>query len=221
MPSLLYRLNKEKEKVDFEIIVADAGSNDKTVEIAKLYNCNVIKGGLPAVGRNNGAAVAKGDLLLFLDADLEIPKNFLAKTLNEFNEKKYDIASFGLRCKKNNFLLNRVTLNIFYNYPQKILRKLFPMGAMGILVKKDLFYKIGGFDPDIKLAEDICFTKYCAKIARFGIIKSVKLYMPLRRFQQDGYLKTFIKYLGCALYIFFKGPPKKDIFKYNFDHYKD
>ena len=45
---------------DYEVVVADAGSEDDTIEIAKNWGCKVVKGGLPAVGRNRGAEVAQG-----------------------------------------------------------------------------------------------------------------------------------------------------------------
>ncbi|MBI2647452.1 glycosyltransferase [Candidatus Woesearchaeota archaeon] len=74
LPKLLECIKKQTYK-DYEIIVADANSKDKTREVAKKYNCRIVKGGVPAVGRNNGAKVAKGDILLFLDADVTIQKD--------------------------------------------------------------------------------------------------------------------------------------------------
>ena len=56
LPVLLDSI-KEQDFDDYEIIVADANSTDKTVEIAKDYGCIVVEGGLPAVGRNNGAKI--------------------------------------------------------------------------------------------------------------------------------------------------------------------
>ena len=55
---------------DYEIIIADAGSQDRTREIARDADCRVVDGGLPAVGRNRGAESAQGEYLLFLDADV-------------------------------------------------------------------------------------------------------------------------------------------------------
>lgn len=106
---------------DYEIIIADAGSTDGTVELAKDYGCIITKGGLPAKGRNCGAEIAKGDILLFLDADLDIrPKDFVSQAVKRFNEKKLDIASFPIYPQKNNFYMNPFTLSFFYNIPQFI-----------------------------------------------------------------------------------------------------
>jgi len=68
LPFLLSSI-KEQNFKDYEIILSDAGSEDRTIEIAKSYGCRVVKGGLPAKGRNQGARAAAGDLLLFLDSD--------------------------------------------------------------------------------------------------------------------------------------------------------
>lgn len=64
LPKLLESI-KMQSYDDYEIIVADANSNDRTREIAEEYGCIVVEGGLPAVGRNNGAKVAKGEIILF------------------------------------------------------------------------------------------------------------------------------------------------------------
>ena len=53
---------KSQSFSDYEIIVADANSKDNTREIAISYGCKVVNGGLPAIGRNNGAKVAEGRL---------------------------------------------------------------------------------------------------------------------------------------------------------------
>lgn len=203
----------------YEVIVADAGSTDKTVEIARNNNCIITKGGLPARGRNNGAKVARGNILLFLDADLKFsPKNFLKLTVDYFIKNDLSVASFPVVPQKNNILMNPLTLNLFYNIPQKALKKIFPMGAMGIMVKKDVFEKIKGFDESITLGEDHYFVQQAGKLGKFDVIKEVKIYMPLRRFERDGYLKTILKYLLCAFNMGIRRKPERKI-RYDFGHY--
>ena len=216
LPRLLESIKKEAIN-NCEIIVADAGSTDKTRTIARAAGCRVVKGGLPAIGRNNGAKAAKGDMILFLDADIETSPNFLMKALFEFDRKKLGIASFPIFPQRKNILLNKATMNFFYNYPQRMLKKIFPMGAMGIMVKKYLFDKVGGFDPEIKLAEDIYFVQKVSEIEKFGVIKSAPLYMPLRRFEKDGYFSTASKFLLCSLYMVAIGPVKKDTFFFRYE----
>ena len=84
LPVLLDSI-KEQNFDDYEVLVADANSKDRTREIAEEYGCIVVDGGLPAVGRNNGAKVAKGDILLFLDSDLKLNDVYLLFVIYEFN----------------------------------------------------------------------------------------------------------------------------------------
>jgi len=204
---------------DYEIIIADAGSKDKTIEIARQFNCIITKGGLPARGRNAGAKVARGDILFFMDADLKFsPKNFVKKAYDYFKKNDLTIASFPILPIRNNIYLNLVTMNLFYNYPQIALKKVFPMGAMGIMVKKDVFGKVGGFDESITLAEDHYFVGQACKYGKFDIIREVTVYMPLRRFEKDGYFRTGFKYLKCGLKMGLLGKPERKV-RYDFGHY--
>ena len=72
LPRLLHSIKMQEFK-DYEIIVSDAQSTDKTRAIAKSFGCKIVEGGLPSVGRNNGAKVANAPLILFLDADVVAP----------------------------------------------------------------------------------------------------------------------------------------------------
>jgi len=216
LPLLLVSI-KNQGFEDYEIILADAESKDKTIEIAKKYGAKVILGGLPAKGRNEGAKIAKGDILFFLDADAVLPDNFFKKALPEFGNRKLEIASFCLIPLP----INRVSLflyNILYNWPIAALEKILPHAATGILVKKNLFEKLGGFDEDVKLAEDMYLARRAKKIAKFGIIRSVKIYASDRRVKEDGWLKIGLKFFLCELYMIFIGPVRSDIFKYKFGH---
>lgn len=202
---------------DYEIIVADAGSKDRTVEIAKNYNCIIIKGGSPAKGRNEGAKAAKGELLLFLDADVVLPERFFEKALGEFKKRKINIAGFCLLPYKKNKFFHFLFI-FFYNWPIIILEKILPH-AVQILVEKNLFEKLNGYDESIKLAEDHDLARRAKKIAKFGIIKSTKVFISDRRFREDGWFAIAFRYLLCELHMIFLGPVRSDIFKYKFDHY--
>jgi len=217
LPLLLDSIKKQGFS-DYEIIVADAGSKDKTVEIAKKYNCRVIKGGLPAEGRNNGAKVAKGDLLFFLDADAVLPNNFLRQSLKEFQTKKLDFAAFGLLPYKGTRLDN-IAFNLFYNRYIFALEKILPHASQGVLVKKPLFFELKGYDESIKLAEDHDLARRAKKKARYGILKTNKIFISDRRFKKEGRLNVGIKYLLCELHMILKGPVRSNIFKYRLDHY--
>lgn len=217
LPLLLESIKKQDFK-DYEIIIADAGSKDRTLEVAKKYSCKVVSGGLPAKGRNEGAKIAKGNIFLFLDADVILPDKIFGKVLKEFRKRKLKIATFFLLPSEKN-KLSSFFFTFFYNLPIFFFEKILPHAAMGILIKAKLFKKLKGFDQDIKLAEDHDLARRAGKLGKYGILKSDKLYVSDRRFKKEGWLKIYSKYLFCEGHMILIGPVKSDIFKYKFNHY--
>lgn len=216
--SLLLESIKKQKIEDLEIIVADAGSQDRTLEIARNFGCKITKGGLPAQGRNEGVKFAKGDLLLFLDADTSLPENSLKTLLKEFRVRNLDVASCGLKPFGKSKILN-LLYHLFYNLPILLLEKISPHGAGLILIKKKLHLEIGGFDEEIKIAEDHSYVRKAAKKGKFGILRSKKIFYSQRRFQEEGWVKTYLKYLFIEIYMWLFGDVKSDIFSYPFDHH--
>ena len=216
LPLLLDSIKKQDFK-NYEIIVADANSEDKTAEIAKRYGCKVVKGGLPAKGRNKGAKIAKGDLFLFLDADMILPSNFLTDILKKFYNKRLDIATFPLLFSGNNI---DSFVSKLYNFWAKATQKVLPHAFGGtLLVKKNVHEFLKGFDEEIKLAEDHIYARKAKKIARFAYLKTKPVLTSNRRFEKDGRFKTYFRYFLAEFYTVSLGPIKSDIFKYKFNHY--
>lgn len=222
LPSLLESIQKNLTTRPglVEIIVADAGSKDKTIEIAKEYDCKIVKGGTPAKGRNKGAKTAEGDLFLFLDADVILPEKFFERALKEFKERNLDVATFCLQPQTKR-KTKKFLFDVFYNLPILISEKILSHASQAILVKKDIFQKLGRFDEEIKFAEDHSFVRKAKKIGNFGILRSVKVLSSLRRFEKDGWVKTYLKYILAEIYMIFFGDIKRDIFKYKFGHFKE
>jgi len=219
--NFLSRLLESIERQDFperEIIIADAGSKDKTVAIAESYKVTVVPGGLPAKGRNEGARFSKGEMFLFLDADVVLPDDFLNRVLKEFKERNLDVASFCLDSQSGK-KSEKFLYNFFYNWPIIIFEKILSHGSQAVLVKKEFFEKIKGFDESIKFAEDHNFVRRIKKIGKFGVIRSAKILSSPRRFEKDGWLLTYFRYIIAEIYMIFIGDIKKDIFKYEFGHY--
>lgn len=213
LPKLLECIKKQAYK-DYEIIVADANSRDKTRQIAKKYGCMIAKGGSPPVGRNNGAKKAKGDILLFLDADAQFNEDFLKNAVNEFKERKLDVAGCYVHPLSNN-IIDKIFFGIF-NLWISATQFFYPNASgSGIFCKKRLHRRVNGFDEKIRLSEDMDYAKRCGKYGRFGIIKSAKSYVATRRFEKEGRLKVGFKLFLSAIYRIFFGEIKSDIFKYN------
>ena len=217
LPLLLESLKKQDFK-DYEIIVVDNNSDDRTVKIAKIYGCKVVPGGLPPRARNEGAKVAQGELFLFLDADVILFDNSLEKFLEEFKERNLDVATCFIKSQNKNFI-SKIYYNFIYNIGISLLEKIRPSAMNFMLIKRNLHEKINGFDEEIKFGEDIDYLTRASKVGEFAILRSAKILASTRRFEKEGWLRTGLKYV-FAHFIFLFGPIKSDILKYKFGHYK-
>jgi len=139
-------LNQDFPRKDYEIIVSDGNSSDKTVEIARKYADKVVVSKKKGIwyGRNFGAKFAKGKYLVFIDADTMIKKDYL-KTVHNYLETGiagitagFELSGRGARIKFLEHLANiywamaSVALNCTLN-------------GINLGVPKDIFDKAGGF----------------------------------------------------------------------------
>ena len=219
LPRLLGSIRRQSFS-DFEIIVADAYSEDGTASLARRENCKVVfsTGKLPAREKNKGAEVTQGELLLFVDADAILPEDFFKNAVEEFSHRNLDVASFYLKSKNK---IHNFVFIFLYNFPAKITQKILPQAMNAILIKKSLHQKIGGFDEEIRLGEELDYLRRGNKFGKFGILNSCKVLISSRRFRKDGWFKSWFKYLLCQVHMIFLGPVRSDVFKYRFNHYKE
>jgi glycosyltransferase involved in cell wall biosynthesis len=219
LSALLTSIRKQSFK-DYELIVADNGSIDDTIEIAYNFGATVVAGGMPGKGRNCGASVASGEYILFLDADVELPcATFLADVLVEFNARKLGAATVEL--VPNSFKTIDINLHKVYNVFLRAAAYVWPCAPGSfILVKREIHNIIGGFDEDIKLGEDVDYAHRASKVGKFRVLKSGKLNVSVRRLDRDGRLNIVAKYMLSGLYILLIGKIKTNLFKYTFGHKK-
>jgi glycosyltransferase involved in cell wall biosynthesis len=133
---------------DFEVIVVDGNSTDKTREIVKKRGGKVIIERRPHIGlaRNTGAKAAKGEILFFTDADSK-PSKDLFKTYYEYFKEKGAVAATGPLSP-----LEKTTdfLEFGYKFATITLVKLTfglgkpSMAGSNFAVRKSAFFKCGG-----------------------------------------------------------------------------
>lgn len=90
---------KKQDYKNFEVIIVDDHSEDKTIEVAKGFESQlplkIVQKEVRGISksRNYGASLAKGEIILFLDADVVLPdNNFINKNLELFVRQKLSIA---------------------------------------------------------------------------------------------------------------------------------
>lgn len=211
---------------DFEVVIVDAGSKDKTkkksYEFKKFFkNFKFIvekKKGISRA-RNIGAKASKGDILLFLDSDGFVDKDFLEKALKQIKERKLNTTGCYVRPITKN-----ISIKIYftlYNSWAWLAQYFYPhMAGFCIFSDRETFFKLNGFDEKIILAEDMDFVNRSKKIGKFRVLKGLRINTSMRRFEEEGILKMGAKYLLILFYRLFVGEIKTDIFHYKMGYHR-
>jgi glycosyltransferase involved in cell wall biosynthesis len=214
LPGLLEALAAQTQR-PHEGIVADASSTDGTPEMARRAGCRVVRGGLPAAGRNAGAAVAEGELLLFLDADVRPAPDFLELARAEFSLCGCVVATCPIEPLEPG-ALNALLAHIANLYLE-IMRPISPHAPGScILCLRSVHEAIGGFDESLRLAEDHDYVRRAAEHGRFCVLGSVAIPTSLRRVETEGLVSLALKYLYAELHALAGVPMRELPFDYEF-----
>jgi glycosyltransferase involved in cell wall biosynthesis len=208
---------KDQSCQDFEIIVSDSRSDDNTQEIAKKYGAKLVLSDRlgPAVGRNRGARIAKGEILLFLDADT-IPSRAALEGIDKIMKERKDVV--GGTCTFYPFEGGLVDWLIFAlaNAAARVMIKSgVPQdpGNCGFYRRK-VFEKIGGIREDLKLNETHDLALRTRPYGNFVYIRA-PAFTSVRRYRKAGYLETIRIYINATISYFHKKqvPSEKFVFE--------
>jgi glycosyltransferase involved in cell wall biosynthesis len=220
LPKLLKDLDKQQFD-SFEVLVVDGNSQDKTIvkaqQFLKKLNLSLYQNKSKGVSqqRNFGASRAKGQYLVFFDADVRLPKNFLSLLKKQIDKNGGYL--FTTRLDVNTKSQTQLALTELSNFILEILNTLGKPFAPGfnITIEKELFNKLNGFDVTLKLAEDHDLVQRARKLGvLLKIFKSPVLYVSYRRPEKIGYLNFVTQYVISGLYTLTKGPIKKELYEY-------
>lgn len=186
-------LTRFENASEVEVIVVDGGSRDETVAIAtrvgkaiaKSLRIEVISA---AAGRasqmNAGAAVATGDILLFLHADTHLPTSFDTLVRQALQNAGTVAGAFELRIDAQLRGLRLVEKMV--NMRSHFLSM--PYGDQAIFLKAATFHDLGGF-PDLPIMEDFELMLGLRRQGRITIVPA-PVVTSGRRWQKLGVMKT-------------------------------
>jgi rSAM/selenodomain-associated transferase 2 len=174
------------EGVPCEIIVADGGSVDDTIEVA--MNCGDVKIVGTDKGRglqlNEGAGTASGDILLFLHADTFLEKGWAGEIASAMEDPSCSGGAFTFAIAHPG---RKYRLLEYWVKLRCAVLKL-PYGDQGLFIKKDIFEKIGGYK-DIPLMEDVDIIERLKKTGTLKISR-LKAFTRDRRWAKKGWVRV-------------------------------
>ena len=201
LPLLLKDLSNQTLQ-DFEVIVVDGHSKDKTVEKAQefkklLPSLTILTSKIRnvSVQRNMGGEAGIGEYLLFNDADNRLPKHFLEGVKYHQGVKPTDM--FTTWCLPDSKRRSDKSIATSLNMLTEAGLRVGTPGALGAMIgcRRSLFGKIGGFNPQVAFAEDTEFIRQgYRKGYSFSVIHEPRYVYSLRRFRKIGTLKLLQKY---------------------------
>jgi len=206
-----------------ELIVSDGGSTDASVEIARRLADVVVlhtdtRKQTIAEGRNAGAKVARGEVIVFINGDTyPSDTEVLLATIDDFRLRKgaYRRAS-ALACAVDFPEEERTTadkiFHTFYNSYVRLLNWCRIGAGRGEcqIVRRDVFERVRGYRPTLAAGEDFDLFARISRIARVRFAAEIIVIESPRRFRKFGYLRVLWWWTLNALSVMFTGHSSSD-----------
>lgn len=206
---------------DYEVIVVDNNSTDRTADVVKKKYSRVrvvseSKPG-PAAARNAGAKVASGDLIAFIDADCKVPGEWWKKVEEKFRKSSQLVLLYGpykyhevenLIQRIIFYISNVLVVGVYAFVGIKLLRTGGPAFGGDTVVRRSAFERVGGFNDKFDFyGEDIDLVNRMIKIGKVSFAPQIWVYSSDRRLRQEGVVKMWFVYSVNTFSTTFFGKP--------------
>ncbi|MGZ3524452.1 MAG: TIGR04283 family arsenosugar biosynthesis glycosyltransferase [Thermodesulfobacteriota bacterium] len=188
-----------------EIVIVDGAPEKDTLR--KIRSSSVIKISSEqgrAKQMNAGASIAKGEILIFLHADTELPILALRKIGSFIERTEYVAGAFDLGIKSDKFIFKVVSrISSLRSRLNRI-----PFGDQAIFIRREYFNKIGGYK-EIPLMEDVELLRRIKKYGDRITILNDRVMTSPRRWEKEGVIYcTLRNWTLQALYLLGASPEK-------------
>lgn len=155
--------NRDDGQVPFEIIIADGGSGEETPGLAAQFGAQWVRAWelgprTIAALRNDGARAARGRILAFLDADMEVSQDWLSKAQAHLDGPGVAAVGFRMTVPPDAGWVGRLWGMRSRTRSGGITRPVDFLPSGNVFVRRDVFTKLGGFDSTLAVAEDKDFS---------------------------------------------------------------
>ncbi|HMK47945.1 MAG TPA: glycosyltransferase [Methanocella sp.] len=188
-------IKSQKTPHSWELIVSDSGSTDRTVEIAREYTgkVHICSERGTARARNEGATLAEGDIIVFIDSDTEVLPDYMETVWKAFQDKRLIGCSCAFKFTRRTpkLLFAEYITNSYY-----VLRSILSgatLPGFNICIRREAFQKIGGFR--LCHLEDLDMSIKLRHIGRTKYISRRKTITSSRRLEKDGLYGTLKYYM--------------------------
>jgi len=199
---LIESVNRLDSDKNSEIIIVDGARERDT--LGAIHRNHVIKVSSErgrAKQMNVGASVARGEILIFLHADTELPAHALRKIHSLMEQREYVGGAFDLGIKSDRFIFKAI--GKLASWRSRLNRV--PFGDQAIFIRREYFDRIGGYR-EIPLMEDVELMRRIKKAGDKIWIFYDRVMTSPRRWNEEGViycifrnwaLQTFY-YLGIS-----------------------
>lgn len=215
LEGLLKYLTSEREKygLDYEIIVSDGASTDKTCDVAVNY-CDKLtvhqdenRRQTISEGRNKGAEVAEGDIFVFINGDVDLRNvtALLTEIGNDLSTGKYIAWTCCVNIAPEERKFSDTVFLGFYNFYFNLLNQIgIGMGRGECqVVPAENFRKFNGYDASIVAGEDFEFFKRLRQNGKIKFSKNYTIYESPRRYRKKGHLRILLTWLVNSIFVLF------------------
>jgi len=201
-----------KNEFGVEVIVSDGGSTDRTVCLARdhadrVVERNPVERENISIGRNHGARAARGEILVFINADVRVgdPERFFGLIRRTIADPEVAGATCDvLIYPSEEKLIDKLFHNFFNGYFH--LLNWFGMG-MGRgechILRRALFEQLGGYNQALAAGEDYELFVRLRRLGKIAYLPGFEVYESPRRYRRYGYLWITILWFLNGIWAFF------------------
>ena len=199
------------QRGDFEVIVVDGGSIDRTIECVQEFTLSTQYSALRSLrlltapkGRasqmNAGAKEATGEWLLFLHADTVLPSGAIQRVNEMEADQAIQAGGFMHQFSGDDWRLKLISF--LDNF--RCIRSRIIYGDQALFVRRTLFERLGGF-PNRPILEDVAFCERLIAVTT-PLLLSQSVVTDARKFLKMGVWRSFLRVLLIILYVEFHLP---------------